>query len=130
MTTILVILGVVICLGVLVGGAIFFLPDLLPDNFGGTTITNTGSQTIIDVENLTTETICAVFISTSDSNVWGDNLLESGATIPPDTYVSFYVEIGSTIDVVAQDCNGNEIESLYNIYVPAEGITVTYSPNY
>jgi hypothetical protein len=129
-TTILVILGIVICLGVLVGGAIIFLPDLLPDDFGGTTTTTTGSQTIVDVENQMDVDICAIYISYASSSDWGNNLLTSGQTIPPYNYVSFYVDVGETIDILASDCSGNEIDSLFDVYIPAEGLTVTYSPNY
>lgn len=104
------------------------LPDFIPDDITDITGTTSGSQTFIDVENLTADTICYVYIAPADSTTWGDNLLSSGETILPNTYVSFYATSGTTVDILAQDCNGFDIDSLYDVYVPEEGLTVTYSP--
>lgn len=125
----MVLVAIVGCIGVLIAGGIIMRPDFLPDDFGNTTTTTTGNQTIIDVENLTSSSICGLYFSASSSEDWGNNLLSSGETIPANTYVSFSVEIGQTMDIYAEDCNGYTVDTLYDVYVPAEGLTVTYSLN-
>jgi len=118
----------VVCLVVLVAGGLVMLPDFLPDDITDITGTTSSTQTIVDVENQMDVDICGIYISYASSTEWGDNLLTSGQTIPPSNYVSFYVNVGETIDILATDCSGYEIDSLFDVYVPAEGLTVSYSP--
>lgn len=87
------------------------------------------SETSIDVDNQVGFDICGLYISPSTSDDWGLNLLAPGETIVPGMVTSFPAEVGTTVDIYAEDCQGNTIDILYEIEIPAEGITVTYSPN-
>lgn len=121
----LVILAVVVfCLGVVGFGGYWLYTEYITNSIGATTI----QQAQIDVENRTDFAICALYMSDTNSAEWGNSLLTGGETIPAGSFVSFFYPVGSTIDVLAEDCNGIPLDVISGIYVPAEGITITYSP--
>jgi len=118
------IIGIIICLAVIIVGGFLMMPELFPDIPGITS----SDQTLVDVENLTNFPICGLYFSPTNSTDWGNNLIGSGETIPAGTYISYNVEVGTTIDIYAEDCGGNPLDVLTGLYVPVEGLTVTFSP--
>src|SRR5574341_316109 len=86
-----------------------------------------GSLTVVNDSSLE---ICYVFISPSDSDSWGDDWLGEDNTIPPgESHDIAGVEPG-TYDIMAADCDGNEIDSDTCIEFEAgSNVTWTFTDN-
>lgn len=125
----LILAAVILCLGAIYVGNLLLNEgeDLLYEFESSSWVGD--QETLIVIDNQTSFEICAVYISPTTSDDWGENWLSSNETIPPFSSYSFEVEIGETVDVTADDCEGDTMDTLFEIYVPEEGITITYSPN-
>jgi hypothetical protein len=86
-------------------------------------------DTFIDIDNQTSFDICGIYISPTTSDDWGENWLSEGERISSFSLISFPVSSGQTVDIFAEDCQGNTIDILYDISITQEGVTITYSPN-
>jgi hypothetical protein len=49
-------------------------------------------------------------------------------TIEPGFAATFYLTVGETVDMQAEDCNGTILDNQYNVVVPPEGLTYTLGP--
>jgi len=123
-----VVLGVVLC-GALIVGGVIVLPDILP--LIGPTPTGSGvifgdQAPVLLVNNLDLS-VCYFYISPSGSSEWGEDWLGSDR-IGAGESRTFYVDAGQTVDLRAEDCQGGGLDEQYDIYVPSEGITYTLGP--
>ena len=128
-----VVIVVLLLCGAAIVGGVAFLPDLFdpepPPTFDTTfDDTTTGTETVLDIVNESNATICYVYISPSTSDDWGPDWLGASEMIEPGFAMVFYVEVGETLDMQLEDCDGNILDSQYNITVPPEGLTYTLSP--
>lgn len=132
-----VVIGLVLCGAVIIGG-LTLLPEIIdsgnptpiPYNSGNTntTTTTTTGETQLDVINNLDVSICYLYISPSSSDEWGEDWLWDIGTIEPGFSATFYIPVGETLDMQAEDCDGFIIDTQTNVYVPAEGLTYTLSP--
>ncbi len=130
----LIIGAIILVVAACLAGALFIgskvindgdtLNDFEPSFLGGNQ-----NSTYMDVENNSQIDICGIYISPSTSDDWGPNWLSSGEILSPGDYVRYEVTIGETLDIYAEDCQGNTIDTLYEIDIPEEGVTITYSPD-
>jgi hypothetical protein len=144
---IIVVAALVIC-GIVIVGGIAILPELFPSNPPTSVPTNpptpfptnppastpvtdntapVGTSVPLDVVNTSGVSICFLYISPADSEYWGDDWLEEIGTIPAGASATFYLTSGDVVDMQAEDCNGNILDTQYDISVPAEGLTYTIS---
>jgi len=107
---------------------------------GGDTSAPDGGTLDVTLFNDSSKTVCAVYISDSENDYWGDDLL-GGDTVEPEESRTFSVEAG-TYDMLAEDCDGNALDTQQAIEVSgdvewtledAEGageLLVSESPNF
>ncbi len=136
----IVVVVLVLC-GGLVLGAVVLLPQVLPsadptairavepyqppvDNGSA----SSGAEVALDVVNGLDVSVCYLYVSPSSSDSWGEDWLWDIGTIPPGTNATFSIASGGTVDIRAEDCDGNMIDEQYNVYVYPEGLTYTLSP--
>lgn len=100
----------------------YYNPTSVPPTTGG------GEWTEIWVQNNLDEAICYLYISPADSLDWGDDWLESYGTIPAGSYATFPIESGQTVDLMVEDCSGNQLDVQYDVYIYPEGLTYTLDP--
>ena len=132
---IIVVVVLALCGGVVVAG-IAIVPGLLPSatptltpySGGNNNTGSTSGDTSIDVVNNLNVAICYLYISPSASEDWGEDWLFDIGTIEPGFSATFYITEGETVDMQAEDCNGNTLDNQYEVYVPAEGLTYTLNP--
>ena len=121
--------------GAVVGGGFVLLPKIIdpgnptttPYSSGNTTGPNSGEAPLDVINNLGVD-ICYLYISPSTSEDWGDDWLGASDTIGPGFSATFYVPVGETVDMQAEDCDGYILDTQYDIYVTTEGLTYTLSP--
>jgi hypothetical protein len=132
--TIVVVVVLALCGALIVGGALL-LPEIIdsgntttpPYSSGNTTGSNSGEAPLDVINNLGVD-ICYLYISPSTSEDWGDDWLGNTGTIAPGFTATFYVPLGETIDMQAEDCDGYVLDTQYEVYVTDEGLTYTLSP--
>ena len=131
---IIVVVVLALCGALIVGGALL-LPEIIDSGnptaipySGGNTTGSTGGEAPLDVINNLGVDICYLYISPSTSEDWGDDWLGDTDTIEPGFTATFYVPVGETIDMQAEDCDGHILDTQYDIYVTAEGLTYELSP--
>lgn len=78
----------------------------------------TEEESQVTLVNNSTEDVCYVYISSSDSEEWGPDWLRAEETIPPGNSRTFEVTPG-TYDLAAADCDGNELDSQYGATIGA-----------
>jgi len=118
----------------IVGGALL-LPEIIdsggptpvPFSSGNTTGSYSG-EAPLDVINNLNVAVCYLYISPSTSDDWGDDWLFDIGTIEPGYSATFYLLVGETVDMQAEDCDGYILDTQYDIYVTDEGLTYTLSP--
>lgn len=76
------------------------------------------------VINNSSQEICYLYISQSDSETWGPDWMGEDTTIPAGSTRTFQVPLG-TYDLRADDCDQNPLNIQSGINVDAEGITWT-----
>jgi len=132
---IIVVVVLALCGALIVGGALL-LPEIIdsgnptttpPGSSGNTTGSNSGDAQLDVINNLGIA-VCYLYISPSASDDWGEDWLGDTDTIEPGYTATFYVPVGETIDIQAEDCDGYILDTQYEIYVTAEGLTYTLSP--
>jgi hypothetical protein len=89
-----------------------------------------GSSTSgLDIVNEANIEICALFVTPSTSEEWGDNQLGSGNTIAVgETFTLTDIPVG-TYDLLVEDCQGNGLAQEFDVEFTEEGITWTLSGN-
>ncbi len=93
---------------------------------GATTLTVGKPGThVLTVENDSSTEICFIYIDPSTSDTWSDDWLGPKETIVSGAARYFFVEPG-TYDLLAQDCDGNELASEYGVEID-DDITWTLS---
>lgn len=78
--------------------------------------TATVTLATVTVNNNSTQPICFVYISPSDSNEWGEDRLGAEDTIEPGESFEISVDPG-TYDLRADDCDGNVIDEEQGVEV-------------
>jgi hypothetical protein len=63
----------------------------------------------LTIFNDSSETICFVYISPSDSDEWGEDVLGDGNLIEPGDTYTFDVIVG-TYDLMAENCDGDLLD--------------------
>lgn len=126
----LIVAAVLVLCGLVVAGAIFVLPELIsdPDPTATTVPFSGSSEAPLDVVNNLDTAICYLYISPSNSDNWGEDWLWEMGTIEPGFAATFYLTVGETVDMQAEDCNGTILDNQYNVVVPPEGLTYTLGP--
>ena len=131
---IIVVVVLALCGGVVVAG-IAIVPGLLPSATptltpysGGNNTGSTSGETSLDVVNNLNVAICYLYISPSTSDDWGEDWLGDTDTIEPGVSATFYLPVGETVDMQAEDCDGAILDTQYDVYVTDEGLTYTLSP--
>lgn len=87
-----------------------------------------GSSTSgLDIVNESNVEICALFVTPSTSEEWGDNQIGStGAVAQGETFTLTDIPVG-TYDLLAEDCQGNGLAQEFDVVFTEEGITWTLS---
>lgn len=106
-------------LAILLPLVFLFIAALACGGDGG--IQPSGGETVtLTVFNESSEAICFVYISPSESDDWGDDVLGDDVIEPGESY-TFEVIVG-TYDLMAEGCDGNAIavESEVDLSEPKE----------
>lgn len=86
---------------------------------GGSTTTSGPSVTVI---NDSSEAICYLYISLSSEDTWGDDRLGSAEVLGTGDSKTVSLSAG-TYDMLATDCDDNEIDSEWEVTVGSSGYT-------
>lgn len=118
---VVVVIGGCIGFGIL-GFGLISIPDIFNPGSGG----GLSGQGTVYIDNMSSETICEVYISLSSSGDWGNDWLGSNA-IGAGTSTSFkHSFYGETVDIALVDCSGYLMYEEDNFYVSEYDFTVTY----
>lgn len=134
-----IVVAVLALCGVAIVGGIALFPTLFPPDPTPTSVpivpptvsssvddtTPTGTQVPLDVVNASNVSICWLYISPSTSDEWGEDWLDQIGTISPGATERFYLTSGDVVDMQAEDCDGNILDTQYNVSVPPDGLTYT-----
>ena len=74
------------------------------------------SMAALDIYNSSPYTIALLYISSTDSDTWGDDWLGGTTIAPGDSYSVSSLDVGS-YDLRAETSEGEVVESLYNILI-------------
>jgi len=90
---------------------------------GGTVINDSGSgMAALTIENESEDVIYTVYVSSVDSDDWGDDWLGEAVINPGDSYVIENIPEGA-YDLLPKDSDGNPMGALYNV-------TLSGTPNW
>lgn len=73
-----------------------------------------GTGIVLTISNQTTAAICEVYVTTRESNDWGNNLLPVGAELAAGSEQAFTRPAG-TYDILIRDCDGIPVHSLASV---------------
>jgi hypothetical protein len=93
-----------------------------------TTTTGGGGTATVSVVNSSAVDICFLYVSPSVSDDWGEDVLGSDNLLSPGETFDVSVAPG-TYDFLAENCDGEEIDSESDVVVTEEGVTWTFTDN-
>lgn len=80
-------------------------------------------QAPVDVENYLNTSICHLYVSPSDSDGWGVDLLGASDIIEPGYAYTIYVVPDQKYDIQVLDCDKNELDTVEGVKIGAGGYT-------
>ncbi|MBN1246063.1 MAG: hypothetical protein JXC32_00300 [Anaerolineae bacterium] len=140
----LIVVAVLALCGIAIVGGIALFPRIFPPDPGPTPASavvvpptpassidspaSSGAEVPLDVVNASDVVICYLYISPSASDQWGEDWLGDNETIEPGFAKTVYLTVGDVVDMQVEDCDGNVLDTQYEITVPPEGLTYTLNP--
>lgn len=129
--TAVAVIVLLLCIGLVIGGAVFIFGMSLPWTpvQTPTTITQpTSGQASVWVVNNSDDEICYLYISPTGDEDWGEDQLGDQETIPPGGTWNGSAGVNNVYDLGAFDCAGNMLGAQYGVTLTDEGITFTLNP--